>query len=167
MSEWLGVTNNRLYQAKLLLDEAQQVQTDPNDYLQQCRFQALDIAVLLVMHQAWLAYLQELAAMVSVRSPITSFDHLLDSTALKTGEMQEIQNMLEQPGWLGEFLAAAQRPNQMYQNQTISKSSLARDASATNLIASTKHQVEDTGTAYWLRQLTSLIDQQRENRQES
>ena len=167
MSEWLGITNSRLYQARLLLDEAQQVPADSNDYLQQSRFQAFDLAALLVTHQAWQAYLHELAGMVSIRHPITDFNHLLECADLKTGEMQEIQNLLDQPSWLGEFLVSAQQPNQMHQSRTISPSSLARDASAANLIASSKQQVEDTGTAYWLRQLTLLIDQQRENRQES
>lgn len=168
MSDWLGITNSHLYQTRLLLDQQRSIDTDvPNDYQRQSLSEALEVGALLVLHQGWLAYLHELAEMVGLRHPIKDLEHLLSCTPLKTGEMQEIINLIEPPSWLSDFLKAAQRPDQMRQIKTGRNSILASNAATSNLIATSNQDTTETGVVYWFHQLSNLIDQQRENRQES
>ena len=75
MSQWLGQTNRKLYQCRLLLDLWQQADQVP---LQQ----ALQESALYQLRDAWLTYLHELADTVRLRQSIDSLAQLLEQTPL-------------------------------------------------------------------------------------
>lgn len=149
---WLSITNLKLYQTQLLL---QQWQSDQLPALQQ----ALLNAALYHLQDAYLAYLHELAESVSYRLPVSTLSELIQQVSLVTGEMKELQT-LEQDGysWLAQCLQAihdAQRPEQnvVVQHHEPSRIAVIHDPTA--------------AVTQWHQRLSDLIDQQRANRHES
>ncbi|MCA6063144.1 DUF6586 family protein [Thalassolituus marinus] len=154
MSQWIGFTNQKLYQCRLLL--AQRSAADGGALIK-----ALEEGATHLLHDAWLSYLQELGEMVAYRQPVSSLEQLMTSCPLPTGEMRELAQLAENSfSWLAQMLngiAALSRPDTVRQQAASNGIGLI---SLTDTSDST--QVDD-----WFRSLQGLIDLQRENRQES
>ncbi|ASP39499.1 hypothetical protein CHH28_12815 [Bacterioplanes sanyensis] len=152
MSAWIGHTNQKLYQARLLLQQSEQARPD-------ALAQALEVSAIYHIHDAYLCYLHELAEMVQYSGAVVSLSQLLDSASLVTGEMQELK-ALEQDAfsWLATLLSLA---NDSLQGQS-GANKMATDAS---LIAVAQPAESPVYQCY--QRLVELIERQRENRQES
>lgn len=165
MSQWIGSTNNKLYQARLLLDLIPTVQEPA---LQQ----ALEESVLYQLRDTWLAYLHELAEAANYRGPVASFAQLLEATPLVTGEMRELQNLADDSfSWLATLLV---RVEQIAQPKARPKADpkafmhapvVDEIAQRIDLIAVAAPEPEFDGSSWW-RLLSNLIDAQRSNRLE-
>jgi len=154
MASWLSFTNHKLYQCRLLLQQAQQT-AEPVTLKD-----ALDDAALYLLRDAYISYLHELAELATYRLPVTSLQQLLEVTPLVTGEMRELQH-LEQDSfsWLSAFLKEVVATGQVDNAVT----------PVTPVQPGMISLVEEAGSdvELWLTQMTQLIDLQRENRQES
>lgn len=152
---WLSITNLKLYQSQLLL---QQWQGDQLPALQQ----ALLNAALYHLQDAYLAYLHELADAVSYRQTVSSLTDLINAVPLVTGEMKELQ-ALEQDGysWLAQCLQCIQESHQ----PMLSKGAVLAIDPVPNRIQAVNDPTADV--ARWHQSLSDLIDQQRANRHES
>jgi len=151
MGQWLAFTNQKLYQCRLLAEQASVA--EPAELAQ-----ALEDAALYQLWMAYRSYLNELGEMVSLSMRADSLAHLMQEVRLVTGEMKELAQ-LEADGfsWLGQFLAAVEHLGW--------PGPVARPADH-NLIA-VANQPASAGMAIWYRELDRLIDRQRDNRQES
>ncbi|MCA6058213.1 MULTISPECIES: DUF6586 family protein [unclassified Thalassolituus] len=159
MSQWIGFTNQKLYQCRLLLEQlAAQQSAAP------ALKQALEESALYQLRDAWLSYLAELGDMVAYRQPVRSLESLLQNAPLTTGEMRELQHLAENGfSWLAQMLAAADaqgRPSGMNQPAAAVQTVEAQGRIA---LVATPH----SPVAGWLQDLTRLIEDQRANRQES
>lgn len=155
MAQWIGFTNQKLYQTRLLLSQWQQAGDEP------VLAKALEEGALHLLHDAWLSYLQELGEMVAFREPVASLAELLEKTPLITGEMRELAQLAENGfSWLAQMLSAVTALNR----QEILK--VQAPAAATSLIAVAAADTR-TPVLEWFTQLSRVIDAQRENRQES
>ena len=157
MSNWLKLTNQKLYQARLLIDE-----------LNHCNGpaalpDALETSAFYHLHDAYLSYLHELADMVAWRQPVYSLTHLMESVSLVTGEMRELHQLEENSfTWLSQLLEhvlSAKRPND--QPHIIPKG----ETGSVQLIDLQNDSSPSVVTFY--TELSDLIDRQRENRNES
>lgn len=156
MSQWIGFTNQKLYQCRLLLEQLA-AQQSAAPALQQ----TLEESALYQLRDAWLSYLAELGDMVAYRQPISSLSALLQHAPLTTGEMRELQQLVDNGfSWLAQMLAAADaqgRPSTLHQpaaqQQVPARIALAVSSSSP--------------VVAWLQDLTCLIETQRANRQES
>ncbi|MAD46871.1 MAG: hypothetical protein CMI02_11110 [Oceanospirillaceae bacterium] len=153
MSQWIGFTNKKLYQCRLLLAEYAQCD-DPS------LADALEEGGLYQLHDAWLSYLQELGDMVAFREPVSSLQDLLQRVSLVTGEMRELTQLADDPfSWLSQMLkavAALRQPSAVRPAQSSDAQSIALTAEST-----------ESPVVRWWAAMTALIDVQRENRQES
>lgn len=160
MGSWLGNTNHKLYQARLVLDKARQCADDA--VLQD----ALEISALHLMNDAYISYINELFELAGGSSMVSSLDEALEQTRLVTGEMRELDSLRRDPfGWMSAFMRQSEesrRPQQS--NPKISRPAPA-NLIATASVASTSERGEEI--AGWRQSLSDLIDRQRENRQES
>ncbi|MEC9255420.1 MAG: DUF6586 family protein [Pseudomonadota bacterium] len=154
MSQWLSFTNQKLYQARLLLEQSRRETGNP------ALAEGLETSGLYLMQDAFISYLNELATLATYRGEVSSFSDLLNKTPLVTGEMTEIRILAEDPySWLSAFLREAEtrwRPGPAGNPQA---------AGAVNVIAVA--QSDDIQPQSWWQHLSELIDSQRENRQES
>ncbi len=159
MSQWIGFTNQKLYQCRLLLAQLAEVQSAP-PVLQQ----ALEESALYQLRDAWLSYLAELGDMVAYRQPVRSLAELLQHAPMTTGEMRELQQLADDGfSWLAQMLAAADaqtRPAGLNQPAQVVQT---MDAPVKIALVETP----ESPVAGWLLDLTRLIDGQRANRQES
>lgn len=165
MSQWIGSTNNKLYQARLLLEL---LPTAQEPALQQ----ALEESALYQLRDAWFAYLHELAEAATYRGPVENFAQLLAATPLVTGEMRELQNLLDDSfSWLATLLASVEKIAQpKARPKTDPKAFLHAPkteelAQRIDLIAVAASEPEFDGKTWW-RLLSNLIDAQRSNRLE-
>lgn len=154
MAQWIGFTNQKLYQCQLLLTEREKAAGNP------VLSSALESGALHLLHDAWLSYLQELGEMVKFREPVLSLADLLSRSPLVTGEMRELEHLAENGfSWVAQFLAAVADLNR----QAVVKT---QAPAADNLLISTRDE-SDSQIPFWWRSLSAIIDNQRENRQES
>lgn len=156
MSLWLGFTNHKLYQTRLLMQQVEQAQPEALAL-------ALEASALYHLHDAYVCYLNELAEAVQHPSRVDSLAGLLQQVSLATGEMTELK-ALEQDSfsWLNAFLQAVDDRLQAAMPANLPVSDVARDSS---LIA--VHQQSGGEVFQWYQQLVDVIERQRENRQES
>lgn len=161
MSEWLGFTNQKLYQARLLLDASRR--ESGADVSGPAMKSGLETGGLYLLHDAYVSYLNELAVLATYRGEVHSLKSLLDKTPLVTGEMTELRILEEEPtSWLSAFLRETEahgRPGNGASRQA--------GGMATNLIALANDSSADHQLLSWWQSLSDLIDSQRENRQES
>ncbi len=154
MSQWIGFTNQKLYQCRLLLAQREQA----SDVVLS---RALEESALYQLADAWRSYLQELGDMVSFRESVTSLQDLLQRTPMVTGEMRELSQLADKPfSWLTQMLAAVPAQQQPDAVQTPVRAqpgciSMAQESSPSSPVSQ------------WWQELSRLIDAQRENRQES
>ena len=155
MASWLSFTNHKLYQCRLLLQQADTT-TQP-----QALHEALQDSALYALRDAYLSYLHELAELATYRQPVSGLAQLLADTPLITGEMKELECLENDSfSWLKAMLRAAEAVG-----QADSKNHSQPQALRPGMIQ--LHQEDQPDISAWLSQLTQLIDLQRENRQES
>lgn len=154
MSQWIGFTNQKLYQCRLLL-----AQRDKTEDASLAR--AAEEGAIHLLNDAWLSYLQELGDMVAFRQPVNSLTELMAQCRMTTGEMRELTQLADNSySWLAQFLLAVpalNRPDAV-------RPSAPADG---GLIAVSMDTGPDTQVDDWYRELQGLIDRQRENRQET
>lgn len=153
MAEWLGFTNHKLYQCRLLLQQAQHVQ-QPGALKQ-----ALTDCALYLLRDAYLSYLHELAAMAGYQQTFDSLSQLLQSVPMVTGEMRELEQLENDSfSWLRQFLNAVAAVGQ---KENVSVPVTPVQPGMITLLE--EHQPD---VQAWHSQLSQLIDLQRENLQE-
>jgi hypothetical protein len=158
---WVGQTNQRLYQCRLLLEQSPAA---AEASLSQALTQGLNDAALLQLLAAYRCYLNELAQAAGVNNRVESLPQLLQQTSLVTGDMRQWQALSEDVfSWFYRFLHAVERLGWP-------EVPSVEPALATHLITSTAdypvsgdgHDVSD-----WLACFHQLIDEQRANQRES
>ena len=155
MSQWLGFTNQKLYQARLLLDQRGRANAPA------ALNQALEQSALYQLYDAYVSYLNELADIAGHRQPVDSLESLLAATPLVIGEMTEIRVLRQDSfSWLTAFLSAVAA-----QAQPVTVAPVQIQEPAGNLIASVRDTSDDARD--WWQALSDLIDSQRQNRRES
>ncbi|HBS42567.1 MAG TPA: hypothetical protein DEA26_07795 [Oceanospirillales bacterium] len=151
MNSWIGHTNQKLYFARLLLEQAE---ADSS-----VQAQAAGEGALALLGEAWLSYLNELAINASAGSRVTSLAELMAVVPLVTGEITEIKNLSVIPGsWVVEMSAALAGQNQP-------KAAKAVQDVPSGLIA--LRAADGLPLRQWWQAMSDLIDSQRENRQET
>jgi hypothetical protein len=152
---WIGFTNQKLYQARLLLEQAGQSQTAALS-------DALGDAALMHMHFAFRAYLNEMAAATNLKTEVATLAELLAKTPLVTGEMREWQILAADAfSWFSAFTRAVDLLG--WPQQPVLQAH-PKD-SAVNLIAVAVESGSDVSG--WWQALSTRIDAQRQNRQET
>lgn len=168
MAEWLSQTNQKLYQARLLLDALDVSESSANtaDVFNNSNISAdfvlaLQESVLFQLVLAYQSYLHEIAEIAQWRESFLSLAQLIESAPTITGEMKELKKIEDDDfSWLSQLLAAFQ--------QCGDKNPVAvKAATSPSMI-----QIQDTTSASlplrdWYDHLIDLIDLQRNNRQES
>jgi hypothetical protein len=153
---WIGFTNQKLYQARLLLEQAEQSQTAALS-------DALGDAALMHMQFAFRAYLNEMAAATNLKTEVATLAELLAKTPLVTGEMREWQILAADAfSWFSAFNRAVDLLG--WPQQPVIQAH-PKD-NAVNLIAVA---VDESGSdvSGWWQALSTCIDAQRQNRQET
>ena len=156
MAEWLGQTNQKLYQARLLID-AYDEQVDGSVLKD-----ALYEGILFQLSLAYNAYLHELAAAVQCHEAFDSLTQLLSVTRLATGEMKELA-LLQQDSfsWLSQLFNAIESCGQLDKSARLTPAS--ESMQRIDLVSESVNH----GVRVWYDSLSGLIDLQRANRQES
>lgn len=162
MAQWLAHSNQKLYQARLLLEAFEQAAEQEREQGVTALFGALQESVLFQLVLAYQSYLHELAEIAQYREAFFSLSQLLENVSLATGEMTELQQLESDDfSWLSKLQFAFQQCGQ-------------KDA-----IPNTKPQIkpqmislQDTTSNSlplrdWYQALTGIIELQRNNRQES
>ena len=104
MASWLSFTNHKLYQCRLLLQQADTT-TQP-----QALHEALQDSALYALRDAYLSYLHELAELATYRQPVSGLAQLLADTPLITGEMKELEYLeTDSFSWLKAMLKSLAR----------------------------------------------------------
>ena len=105
MAEWLSQTNQKLYQARLLLDALDAYEVSNNSPA--AIISALQESVLFQLMLAYQSYLHEIAEMAQWRESVISLTQLIDDAPTVTGEMRELKKLEEDDfGWLCQLLMA-------------------------------------------------------------
>ncbi len=158
MAQWLGHSNQKLYQARLLLDELEGLEATASDAFNS----ALEESVVFQLVLAYQSYLHEVAEIAQYRSAFHSLTELMSLAPVETGEMTELKQ-LEDDGfsWLAQMLAAFQ--------QCAEKDTLPNQAvhDTSNMIQLHDQTARALPLRAWFSALSNLIDLQRNNRQES
>ncbi|WP_368501369.1 DUF6586 family protein [Oceanobacter sp. 5_MG-2023] len=158
---WVGQTNQRLYQCRLLLE---QLPAAAEANQGQALTQGLNDAALLQLLAAYRCYLNELAQAAGVNSRVESLPQLLQQTSLVTGDMRQWQALSEDVfSWFYRFLQAVEQLGWP-------ALSGVEPMLATRLITSTADDpVSGDGedVSGWLACFHQLIDEQRANQRES
>lgn len=158
MTIWIGFTNQKLYQARLLLGQASSCDAP-------VLASALRDSALLHMQFAWRSYLNEMGAATRLKSEVGSLDELVAATSLVTGEMREWQNLQADAfSWFNAFQSAANRIGWPEQASTVKE---VPGQHSVNLIAVASADDAPDDLSGWWQKLSGLIDAQRQNRQES
>ena len=158
MAEWLGHSNQKLYQARLLLESQEQVEQAGIDSVLSL---ALQESVLFQLVLAYQSYLHEVAELAQCRDSFGSLQQLIEKVPVATGEMTELRQLeLDDFSWLRQLQTAFEycahkdnRPVPQPQNGSMIK---LHDQTAQTL-----------PLRNWYQSLSDIIDLQRNNRQES
>lgn len=159
MASWLSHSNQKLYQARLLLDNlqlAESSETTPDAFVS-----ALQESVLFQLVLAYQSYLHEIAEIAQCRDDFLSLSQLIELTTVPTGEMKELQKLEgDSFSWLGQLLTSFEGCS--------AKDPVANKAPLNPAMI----QIHDTTTSSlplrdWYESLVNIIDLQRDNRQES
>jgi len=151
MAQWLPFTNEKLYQCRLLADQAREATPD-------VLARALETAALQHLWAAYRSYLNELGATVSLATRVETLTQLMQEARLVTGEMRELALLADDEfSWLGRFLSATEQ---------LGWPPSASASMNPGLIA-TASQSDLDEVMRWHQALNELIDRQRDNRHES
>lgn len=158
MAEWLGHSNQKLYQARLLLEVYELAGEQGNSAL----LDALQESVLFQLVLAYQSYLHEVAEIAQFRDEFYSLSQLLENASVVTGEMTELQQLESDDfSWLSQLQAAFQQCSQ--------KGAAMVTKPQTNPVMIQMQDTTNTGLPLgdWYLALSEIIDLQRNNRQES
>lgn len=151
MSEWLGQTNQKLYQARLLIDSGEA------DGIDSALATACEEGAIFQLVLAYQAYLHELAEIANCRQEFGSLAQLIERTAVPTGEMTELRQLEQDEfSWLSQLFQAFEACSQAKKSQAVM-------AGAIPLM----NQGSGVNVRDWHQRLNDIIDLQRLNRQES
>jgi hypothetical protein len=151
MSDWLGQTNQKLYQARLLIDSSEASGTAA-PLASACEEGAIFQLIL-----AYQAYLHELAEIANCREAFFSLSQLLEKCTVPTGEMTELAQLEQDDySWLCQLLKAFESCGHIKKSQAIVAGTIPVATQGSG------HNVRE-----WYQQLSDIIDLQRMNRQES
>jgi hypothetical protein len=158
MAEWLAHSNQKLYQARLLIEKQEQAEQSADESVLSV---ALQEAVLFQLVLAYQSYIHEIAELAQYRDTIISLQQLIDSVPVATGEMTELRQLENDKfSWLSQLLTAfdycAQKENRPTAPQ--------RNAGMIQIFDQTSQSLP---LRDWFQALTNIIDLQRNNRQES
>lgn len=165
MAEWLGHSNQKLYQARLLLEQLDQLtQADDDQPMVQnsALNAALEEAVIFQLVLAYQSYLHEVAEIAQCRDEFFSLTELLSLVPVSTGEMTELKQLEEDDfSWLAQMQSAFQQCSQ--------KDIVAIKSPAGNAAMIQMHNQVSVSLPLqeWFEALSAIIDLQRNNRQES
>lgn len=158
MAEWLGHTNQKLYQARLLIENLEQVEQSAAGSVLSL---ALQESVLFQLSLGYQSYLHEISEIAQCRESFNSLQQLMAFVPVATGEMTEL-SQLESDGfsWLSQMHLA-------FEGCAVKDSRPVLQQRNTGMI-----QVHDTNSKIlplrdWYQALSEIIDLQRNNRQES
>lgn len=163
MAQWLAHSNQKLYQARLLLENLEQVSEQEGEQgIPTALLSALQESVIFQLILAYQSYLHELAETAQYREEFYSLSQLLEKAPVATGEMTELQQLESDDfSWLSQLQSAF---DQCGQKDSVTT---PKAASSPQMI-----QLQDTTESTlplrtWYQELTDIIDLQRNNRQES
>ncbi len=167
MAQWLAHSNQKLYQARLLLETLDQLNEDASgqasgNHSSTALIEALQESVLFQLILAYQSYLHELAEIAQYREEFHSLSQLLDNVAVATGEMTELKQLeYDNFSWLSQLQSAFQ---QCSQKEVVMTSKAQGSPQMIQLSDTTAHALP---LQDWYLALTGMIELQRNNRQES
>jgi hypothetical protein len=162
MAQWLAHSNQKLYQARLLLEAFEQASEEEGGQVVASLLSGLQESVVFQLVLAYQSYLHELAETAHCQEEFYSLAQLLEKASVATGEMTELHQLeLDNFSWLSQMQSAFDQCGQ-------------KDAIAVSkaVINQQMIQLQDTTASslplrIWYQALTDIIDLQRNNRQES
>lgn len=159
MSEWIGYTNQRIYQAYLVCQEAGGLHE--NATLQQAMLESCAHMTFI----AYRSYLNELAEKYKCRMRIANLTELMTAVPLKTSEISELANLESQPdSWLSTLLFISRAtgwPNSTQNTVESHQDSLPHNIIATDGSSFEKEELSAKQLKGVLRHLENLIEHQR------
>jgi len=159
MAQWLSHSNQKLYQARLLLENQEQAERQgaPAALLS-----ALQEAVVFQLILAYQSYLNEVAEIAQCREEFYSLQQLIDLVPVATGEMTELRQLeVNDFSWLSQLQVAFQACSQKDSGSFLVK------AHSPRMIQLKDQTGQSLALRDWYQSLSDLIDLQRNNRQES
>lgn len=161
MAQWLSHSNQKLYQARLLLEAFEAAEQESEQGVT-ALFNALQESVIFQLIMAYQSYLHELAEIAQYREEFVSLSQLLETVSVATGEMTELRQLeTDDFSWLSKLQFAFQ---QCSQKDTLPSPKLQTNPQMINLYDTTSNALP---LRDWYQALTSIIELQRNNRQES
>ncbi len=159
MADWLGHSNQKIYQARLLLDSLELAESQ--DSTPVALISGLQESVVFQLVLAYQSYLHEIAEIAQCREEFYSLDQLIEKVAVATGEMTELKQLESDDfSWLGQLQSAFKNCSH--------KDSLAIKAPASPVMIRIQDKTAlSLPLRSWFDALSSIIDLQRDNRQES
>ena len=158
MAEWLAHSNQKLYQARLLIEKQEQAEQSADEPVLSI---ALQESVLFQLVLAYQSYLHEIAELAQYRDTITSLQQLIDSVPVATGEMTELRQLENDKfSWLSQLLTAFDYCSQKENRPAAPQ----QNAGMIQIFDQTSQSLP---LRDWFQALTDIIDLQRNNRQES
>lgn len=165
MAEWLGHSNQKLYQARLLLDQLDQFTQSDNSQSgaqNSALSSALEEAVIFQLMLAYQSYLHEVAEIAQCRDEFFSLTELLSLVPVSTGEMTELKQLEEDDfSWLTQMQSAFQQCSQK------DIAAIKKPAGSAAMIQLHNQVSASLPLREWFEALSGIIDLQRNNRQES
>ena len=159
MAQWLGHSNQKLYQARLLLDALEQEESSCSNA--RGLIAGLQEAVLFQLMLAYQSYLHEIAEIAQYRESFFSLAELLESVPVATGEMTELKQLEDDDfSWLSQLQAA-------FQNCSDKEQFVAKTQDNPVMIQLQDATQVSLPLRAWFDALSHIIDLQRNNRQES
>jgi hypothetical protein len=158
MAEWLGHSNQKLYQTRLLIESQEQAEeAAPGSVLSM----ALQESVLFQLVLSYQSYLHEVAEIAQCRDSFNSLEHLISLVPVATGEMTELNQLeLDDFSWLRQMQVAFDSCAQKDVKPVLKQ----RNPSIIQLHDKTSQALP---LREWYQSLSEIIDLQRNNRQES
>lgn len=158
MAEWLAHSNQKLYQARLLIEKQEQAEQSADESVLSI---ALQESVLFQLVLAYQSYLHEVAELAQYRDTITSLQQLIDSVPVATGEMTELRQLENDKfSWLSQLLTAFEYCGQKENRPPAPQKNVG-------MIQIFDQTSQSLPLRDWFQALTDIIDLQRNNRQES
>jgi hypothetical protein len=160
MTQWLGQTNQKLYQARLLIDQLDGL-GDSSSTIDNAYALALQDSILFQMVLAYQSYLHEIAEIAQCREEFQSLQQLIQIVPVATGEMTELNQLeLDDFSWLSQLMAA-------FSSCSATENFQLKTANNPSLIQMHETVASSLPLRDWLTALNNIIDLQRNNRQES
>lgn len=158
MAEWLRHSNQKLYQARVLIENQEQAEETAAGCVLSL---ALQESVLFQLVLSYQSYLHEIAELAQCRESINSLEHLISLVPVATGEMTELLQLeADDYSWLRQmhlaFEGCAQKDNKPVLKPRSTGMIQLHDTTSQSL------PLRD-----WFQSLSDIIDLQRNNRQES